>query len=170
MSLFSLRNGIRRTTSKLDQLKPSVQALKTCIEKRLERSSDFVFFNENKYEYNGGKNATETVSEKAKQRKQFMPGVTDISFEKFQQDANQRKHRVSVYFASSKDGVRAYRDMARKTANLKGVEYKFTPQFGHSRISFQWEDFWEQVNRNEFPVLLFSNDVEPLQLGNGKEE
>ncbi|OQR87984.1 hypothetical protein ACHHYP_07804 [Achlya hypogyna] len=110
-------------------LRPALQALKTRAEIALDkRTGDVVVFNKSL----GGDGV----------------GVTDVSFE-HRKDAKQ----VSLYFTSKPEGIQAYRHVAAKLAGVEGVDFQYTPQFGQSRISFAWDEFWALAQNEQLGAL-----------------
>jgi len=96
-------------------------------------------------------------------------GVTDITFEK--RDSKHGSMRViSLYFMMDQEGIESYRTVASKVYNNPAVELSFTPHFGQSRISIEWDAFWEMVRcqrdnssssgvLSRIPALLSSSSI-----------
>jgi hypothetical protein len=76
-------------------------------------------------------------------------GITDLSFEKYKS-----KKRVSLYFTSNNEGIKAYQRTAALVSSFDNVELHFTPHFGQSRISFDWNDFWEKLDDSTLSFIL----------------
>ena len=130
------------SSSKTLKLRPLVKSMKELAEQKLSSSSDFVLFNRD----------TST-------------GITDLSFERHIDEK-----RVSLYFDSSENGVEAYRNTVQRLteSRVQKLELKYTPHFGQSRISFEWDHFFDFFNTNNQSNLLksFSDDCQ-LQLFSG---
>ncbi|KAG9408298.1 hypothetical protein AC1031_021538 [Aphanomyces cochlioides] len=110
-------------------LRPAVQMLKQRAELALDKKvGDVVLFN--------NQSLPETL------------GMTDVSFEN-----HKAKKRVSMYFTSKPEGIASYRRCASMVAHLDNVELQYTPQFGQSRISFEWDSFWTMMDQNKLSFL-----------------
>ncbi|KAF0685173.1 Aste57867_22875 [Aphanomyces stellatus] len=123
-------------------LRPALQALKQKAELALnKKTGDVVLFS---------KSITEGSA------------MTDLSFEN-----HKAKKRVSMYFTSKPDGIAAYRRCASILATVESVELQYTPQFGQSRISFEWDEFWTMMEQNKLGFLgsdALPAPQSPLQL------
>lgn len=93
-------------------------------------------------------------------------GITDLSLESRETEDKGKQRAVSIYFKMDHEGIRAYRDAAKSLTNNPHVELSYTPHFGQSRITFQWEYFWSTVNSSTFRIMS-SNTL--LQLEQGRE-
>ncbi|RHY35522.1 hypothetical protein DYB32_000028 [Aphanomyces invadans] len=123
-------------------LRPSLQALKDKAELSLsKKTGDVVLFSKNM---------------------NSNTGMTDLSFE-----THKSKKRVSMYFTSKPDGIASYRRCAAMLANIDTVELQYTPQFGQSRISFEWDSFWIMMEQNELGFLASESTQPLLQLNGG---
>ncbi|ETW04201.1 hypothetical protein H310_04545 [Aphanomyces invadans] len=123
-------------------LRPSLQALKDKAELSLsKKTGDVVLFSKNM---------------------NSNTGMTDLSFE-----THKSKKRVSMYFTSKPDGIASYRRCAAMLANIDTVELQYTPQFGQSRISFEWDSFWIMMEQNELGFLASESTQPLLQLSGG---
>jgi D-mannonate dehydratase len=114
---------IKHATSKskgITTLSPLIKNIKDLAEAKLATSTDYVMFN-----------------------KDASNGITDLSFEK-----HIDQKRVSLYFDTSDEGIDAYRQTVKRLAdlNVNNLELKYTPQFGQTRISFEWNHFFEFFN------------------------
>ena len=90
------------------------------------------------------------------------PGVTDLAIEKRADDMGSTR-LVSIYFDSSPDGLRAYRQAAASLSACPEAKMHFTPHLGQSRISLEWNDFWSILSINNDSLRLFSPQI-PLPL------
>ncbi len=88
-------------------------------------------------------------------------GITDLSFEK-RNSNNGSKKVVSLYFKSDREGTRAYKATAIAIADFPGVDLQFTPHFGQSRITLEWESFWQTLNEGH--MLGKSSTLSPILL------
>ncbi|ETV82354.1 hypothetical protein H257_05013 [Aphanomyces astaci] len=121
-------------------LRPALQALKEKAEHTLDKKAgDVVLFSKNMH------NNT---------------GMTDLSFE-----THKAKKRVSMYFTSKPDGIASYRRCAAILASVDSVELQYTPQFGQSRISFEWDEFWSMMEHNKLGFLASESSQPLLHLG-----
>ena len=113
-------------------LTPILKNIKSHAEKKLQFNTDYVLYNSN------------TTS-----------GITDLSFEK-----HIDQKRVSVYFNTTTEGIEAYRNTVKQltnmNVNIQNLELKFTPQFGQTRISFEWNHFFEFFNKSSQEKFLNS--------------
>lgn len=125
------RNAVRHLSALTAKLKPAVLAVKAQTESLLRSNrADYVLYNKN----------TDA-------------GITDLSFENRETEELGKKRAVSVYFKMDKEGIRAYRKAAKSLADDLNVELSYTPHFGQSRITFQWEYFWATVNGDKLGLL-----------------
>ena len=51
------------------------------------------------------------------------------------------------------EGIRAYRQAASELRDNPSVELSYTPHFGQSRITFDWDSFWTFLSDNNLNVL-----------------
>lgn len=140
---------IQHTATKskgIAKLRPLVKNIKDLAESKLTYRSDYVLFN-----------------------KDTSNGITDLSFEK-----HIDHKRVSLYFDTSDEGIDAYRRTVKQLTdvNVNNLELKYTPQFGQTRISFEWDQFFDFVNSNsQQKAFLESFGVSDVtaSLGEGSE-
>lgn len=121
-------------------LNPLMKNIKQLAEAKLATRSDYVMFN-----------------------RDTSNGVTDISFEK-----HIDQKRVSLYFDTSDEGIDAYRQTVKRLTDLDvhNLELKYTPQFGQTRISFEWDHFFEFFNASSQTSFLSSfGDNLPQSIG-----
>ena len=118
--------AVRRLAHKsLERAQTSVERRKAAVARRMEKRGDVSVFNLNKEKF---------------------VGLTDVTFEV---DGRSKERRVSFYFDSSKPGISAYRNFIAKADDLGvRVSSKFTPYHGQSRVSLDWEQFWDMVSKN----------------------
>lgn len=83
------------------------------------------------------------------------PGVTDLAIEN-RGDEMGRRRLVSIYFDSTTDGLRSYRQAAASLSACPEVELHYTPHLGQSRISIEWNDFWSLLSSRDDRLSLFS--------------
>lgn len=106
-------------------LSKNIIAIKNYAEKYLETKTDLVCFS-----------------------KSTDKGITDLSFEK-----HESQKRVSLYFTTDEEGIKAYKRTAKMVCSFPDVELDFTPHFGQSRISFGWDGFWEKLDDSKFSFI-----------------
>lgn len=118
-------------------LNPLIKNIKDLAEAKLAMSSDYVMFN-----------------------KDTSNGITDLSFEKHIDEK-----KVSLYFDTSDEGIEAYRQTVKQLtdANVHNLELKYTPQFGQTRISFEWNHFFDFFNSSSQTAFLnsFASSLPP---------
>lgn len=114
----------------ISKLPPAVANMKNQAELTLHQTrSDCVMFND------GGKG-----------------GITDLSFEK-RESKEGVKRVVSIHFEMDKEGVKSYRKAAAALADAPSVELHYTPHFGQSRITFEWDDFWMVLGDHKIGLM-----------------
>ena len=79
-------------------------------------------------------------------------GISDLSYEKRESHAGV-KRVASLHFKMDKEGIKAYRKAAKELCDNPSVELSYTPHFGQSRITFEWDTFWLFLNENKLHVL-----------------
>lgn len=72
-------------------------------------------------------------------------GITDMSFEK-RESKKGVKNVVSINYEMNEEGIKSYRKAATALADLPTVELHYTPHFGQSRITFEWDTFFEVLS------------------------
>ncbi len=136
---FALRLKMPLTPSRISRpLAPTLQVFKTQVESILRKQSDVVLFSKNIKE----------------------GGITDLAFEVYK-----KKKRVSLYFKSDKQGIKAYRDTAAIVKDFSGVDLKYTPQYGQSRISFNFDDFFSMLNESKMLLPFTTQTILEIELG-----
>lgn len=128
-------------------LSPKVLAMKSQIESVLDSGCT-------------GDHVMHNMSEKS--------GITDLSFENRDSKKTGKSKKVSVYFKMDAEGIKAYRKAAAAMSNNPSVELSYTPHFGQSRITFEWEQFWDTVNSQRLGDAVTPRGL--LQLGKAKDE
>lgn len=84
-------------------------------------------------------------------------GITDLSFE-VRKSKRETKKVASLHFKMDAEGVAAYRKAAANLCDVPTVELSYTPYFGQSRISFEWDSFWEFMNDQKYSILEPGSD------------
>ena len=128
----------RRTSSTVWPLTPQISSMKARVEALMASSATpdtLIFPKEGTY-----------------------PGVTDLAIEKRSDEVGSTR-LVSIYFDSSPDGLKSYRQAAASLSACPEAKMHFTPHLGQSRISIEWADFWSMLSSNSDSLRLFSPQI-----------
>ena len=131
-----LRAPVRRLSEDgVDSAQASIERRKADVARRLAENGDVAIFNQSKDKF---------------------LGLTDVTFEV---DGASKEKRVSFYFDSSRRGVAAYQRFVSKADQMgMQISFRFTPHHGQSRVSLEWEQFWDLIGKNPRALPLPDDD------------
>lgn len=80
-------------------------------------------------------------------------GVTDLSFEKRSSKEGVKKV-VSIHYKMDTEGIKSYRKAAAALSDIPSVELFYTPHFGQSRITFEFDSFFDMLADQKMGLTL----------------